>query len=467
MQKLIFIIGLCLFVTLTSCQLPQKEKLVETKMNISGIPGPRTCFWSRGPVSADPYMNIAYPDAGVFYWSAVFTIPEGATLKLEGEFPHSRYMSFISYDGRGIPQESMADYLINADEDHANPFLEGADRTNPKRSYIVQFKNETAPSLQAEGIKLLKPILEDQINNRTRVDNTLHAPSYGLKQQSVLYRVYVPDENTDETGDVGLPSPVLTLKNGTIYRGADACSFLKTRQPLQIKPDAIGITLEKYYEITSIPNRPMGHPATNPPTWYLQYDRKFLIGMYTGEMPDKTRKSTGGFYPNVDNNYIRTFINRKFGKVFVLRGKIPQTPKTLKGNKTMTQEELVYWSLCSVQGFANTRVNGCLFDEQVSINKNGEFMIVVSREVDRPRNARIECGFGWLPIADDGDGLEDENIGILQIRNMLASPNFPYAIQNIKEIGTEATVMGDYFPKSFYTSKEAFEVFFPCYPEFE
>ena len=35
------------------------------------IPGDRTCFWSRGPVSSDPYINIAYPDAGVFYWSAV------------------------------------------------------------------------------------------------------------------------------------------------------------------------------------------------------------------------------------------------------------------------------------------------------------------------------------------------------------------------------------------------------------
>ena len=31
------------------------------------IPGSRTCFWTRGPVSKDPYINIAYPDAGVFY----------------------------------------------------------------------------------------------------------------------------------------------------------------------------------------------------------------------------------------------------------------------------------------------------------------------------------------------------------------------------------------------------------------
>tara|TARA_Y100001970_G_C13910232_1_gene688129 strand:- start:130 stop:816 length:687 start_codon:yes stop_codon:yes gene_type:complete len=223
--------------------------------------------------------------------------------------------------------------------------------------------------------------------------------------------------------------------------------------------------MEKYYEITNIENRPFAHPATNPPTWYLQYDRKFLIGMYTGEMPDNARKSTGGFYPNVDNNYIRTFINRKFGKVFVLNGKIPKTPKTWNGNEKMTGGELVYWSLCSVQGFVITRVNDCFFDEQVPVNKNGEFVVVISREEDRPRNARVECGYGWLPMADDGDGVNDEDIGVLQIRNLLASPNFKYSIQNINQIGTEKQVMGEYFPRSFYTSKEAFEGFFPCYPE--
>ena len=30
------------------------------------IPGPNDCFW-RGPFSADPYINIAYPDANVYY----------------------------------------------------------------------------------------------------------------------------------------------------------------------------------------------------------------------------------------------------------------------------------------------------------------------------------------------------------------------------------------------------------------
>ena len=71
------------------------------------IPGPRSCFWARGPASADPYINIAYPDAATYYWAAVFTMPVGAKLHFEGTFPHSRYMSFISYDGAGVPIESV------------------------------------------------------------------------------------------------------------------------------------------------------------------------------------------------------------------------------------------------------------------------------------------------------------------------------------------------------------------------
>ena len=151
-------------------------------------------------------------------------------------------MSFISYDGRGIPQESIADYLIDADSGNQLPFLEGADRTSTKRSYRVEIKNQPAPSLQAEGIKLLKPSLEDQIDLKSRIQNTLHAPAYGRGQQSVVYRIYVPDKGTDETGDVGLPSPILTMADGTVYKGSEACRLLKTRQPIQIKPDAVGIT---------------------------------------------------------------------------------------------------------------------------------------------------------------------------------------------------------------------------------
>jgi hypothetical protein len=49
----------------------------------------------------------------------------------------------------------------------------------------------------------------------------------------------------------------------------------------------------------------------------------------------------------------------------------------------MGSGELRYWSYCSNQGFANTRVNDCVFDEQLPLDKNGYFTLVISRPEDR------------------------------------------------------------------------------------
>ena len=58
----------------------------------------------------------------------------------------------------------------------------------------------------------------------------------------------------------------------------------------------------------------------------------------------------------------------------------------------MGDGELRYWSWCSNQGFANTRVNQCVYDEHIPVGPDGFYTLVVSREEDRPRNARPECG---------------------------------------------------------------------------
>ena len=72
--------------------------LFQTLHAVSSIPGPRDCFWMRGPHSGDPYINLAYPDANVFYWAAAFSAPENAELYLEGEFPYSRYCLLYTSD---------------------------------------------------------------------------------------------------------------------------------------------------------------------------------------------------------------------------------------------------------------------------------------------------------------------------------------------------------------------------------
>lgn len=448
------------------------------------IPGPRSCFWARGPISADPYVNVAYPDANVFYWAAVFTVPEGATLKIEGDFPHSRYMSFISYDERGRPIESLADYLIapagassgptspetgslepgwsligtahaqdNAGQAASvNPFIPGNRRDAANRHYEVAVSSSAPMEARATGERA-----------ETDSGNILHAPGYGERnQQVIIYRIYLPDGGKGASGGVGLPEPVVTLADGKVLKGNDACAALKTRQPLAITPDAASIPPGDYRELLSLPGKPVTWPAQNPAKWYIQLDRASLIGIYTGDINPDAPRSEGGFYPNLDNHYVRTIVNRKHGPVFMLRGKAPTTPHTVDGDAVMGDGELRYWSICSNQGFANTRVNDCLFDEEIPLDANGFYTVIVSREVDRPRNAVAACGLAWLPMAEDGDGLIDPDVTIVQIRHMLTAPDFAHSVQRVLKQDELEAVMGPYLPQTRYLLPNQVETFFPC-----
>ena len=415
------------------------------------IPGPKTCFWARGPHSKDPYINVAYPDGATFYWAAIFSIPEGAKLTLEGEFPHARYMSFISYNEAGVPVEAVADYLIKPQAGSSNPFLTGADRNAAARSYSIEIVDGQPDPKRKEGMN---------ITGETR--DRLHTPKYGPGQQAIIYRIYANDLGRDEGGGVPLPTPVLTLKDGKVLRGAETCTPLRARQAPVIDAAALAVPFDKYAELVKTEHASDTHPATSPPTWFIQYDREYLYGMYTGKLPANPRKSEGGFYPNPDNQYIRTILNRRLGKVFVMRGKAPTTPKTLRGDAKTGTGELRYWSFCSNQGFANTRVNDCVHDEQIPTGPDGFYTIVVSRKADRPRNAIPECGIAWLPMADDGDGAFDEDVTVLQLRHMLGTESFPNAIQAIDKIGEEAKVMGPYFPRGRYATPSSVETLFPC-----
>ena len=159
----------------------KKLKNNSAATDASGIPGPRTCFWSRGPHSADPYLNIAYPDANVYYWAATFTVPKGAKLEIQGQYPHSRYMSLISYDNAGKPIESAADYLIKPNQGSINPFVSGNKRNSHKRDYSVEIVS-SAPEVQR---------LVGQLGQAQSVDK-LHVPQYGTGQQTVLYEIIFP-----------------------------------------------------------------------------------------------------------------------------------------------------------------------------------------------------------------------------------------------------------------------------------
>jgi hypothetical protein len=421
------------------------------------LPGPRTCFWRYGPASGDPYLNIAYPDAATFYWGAVFSIPQGAKLRLEGKFPHARYMSLISYDFRGAPLDAVADYLFKPLPGSSNPFIDGANRSSTQRSYSIDVVSEARPSPMRWGVHL-KGETRDRIHTPPQADNP---------QQQLQYRIYAVDKGTDETANAGLPVPVLTLPDGRELRGQEACTALRSGQPLQADLAALALPREQLQKLLEESKKKFGPngPATNPPTWSKTSQETSRFALYTGDFsvePD-VRRRDGSFYANLDNQYVRAFISRKFGEVWVMRAKAPTTPKTYQGDaKWSDAGDLRYWSWCSNQGFGTARVNACVFDEQVPVDAQGFYTLVMSRASERPRNAIAACGVAWLPMADVGDGTGETDLSILLMRQMLGAGEFKHALHGILKQEDIQTGMGPYFPRGRYMSVAAFETARPC-----
>lgn len=434
------------------------------------------CFWNYGAFGVHDF-NIAYPDAGATYWAAGFRRPPGSKLTLRGRYPHARYMALQTYDilGRGV--DALADYQIDPGPGSVNPFRRGADRTARKRSFrvsVVDAKNPGYPLEAYDGEPARNRIYV--IPDAGPITETADGETHELNL--LMMRVYVPDRGADLTGDVGLPRPTLEFADGTKLKGQALCDAVDSeskdlghvRVPdpgaLLISedtyramryPDQLSGPVNVFGGLMSVPRDvPPWFPAVRQGEWRAQYDRRYLLQLWTGDdapgaIPDPpARGASGGFFPNVHNAYVRTALNRKFGKVVAFRGKLPSAPTTVRGDHRMGHGQVRYSSFCMNEAPVTTKVTDCAFDEQIPTNDNGRYTIVVSRGQDRPGTARRGCGKAWIRWNRSGDGYMDPDFGWFQIRNMLPTRDFEHAIQLTSSPGDEADVMGPYLPKLRY-----------------
>jgi hypothetical protein len=132
-----------------------------------------------------------------------------------------------------------------------------------------------------------------------------------------------------------------------------------------------------------------------------------------------------------------------------------------KGLEIMPDAQTQYWSLVSCEAAPSGQIADGVTDMQVPLDAERNYTIVVSRREDRPRNATVENGIAWVEWSPRGEGLDDQrnrpDFGMLLLRMMANNPNWSQSPDKVTKPGTEAEVMGPYYPRGYYTTKAQFE----------
>lgn len=280
-------------------------------------------------------------------------------------------------------------------------------------------------------------------------------------------------------GDVPLPKPTVVLSDGARLEGTDACQVLQPATGGDASPTTgLGIPTSTYLSLLKLPGAAPTHPAEEQVRFQRRFNPQYAMAdFYRGtsresEIASLPTHISSSLYPTPANAYAYAYADRTFGPnpdghdILVLRGKAPTHPQTYNRNPRNDSQgkQVRYWSLCNYApvfvapglGPANT---DCLFDEQIPVDEDGYYTIVVSLAEDRPSNATTKCGVAWMDWTRKGDGIVGGHDRLIQLylRQQLPSPTFAEAIENVRTPGTEQDVTGDYYPRGSYTNAETFE----------
>ena len=128
-----------------------------------------------------PFQSDTNTTYGVFCFS-----PKTGSfdvIKMTGEFPHARYVSFMVYGGsRSEPFDVLSDYALKPDPGNVNPFTPHQDRAAANRRYTIYAIRE------GSGI------------DRSGFDNVVMIPA-SEDFINIMMRIYRPDDGVDRSHD--------------------------------------------------------------------------------------------------------------------------------------------------------------------------------------------------------------------------------------------------------------------------
>ena len=386
----------------------------------------QTCELTATRFDADT-VNVLFPDSSAQYWSARYTAVPGTRIRIDGVYPYARYTSWNVYDPILRPFAKKSDFELVPEPGSANPFLPGADRTTPpeQRRYTLFITFDPA----------------DQPG-----PNVIHVDPAKNPRGLFTLRVYVPDAGRDITGGVGLPQ--------VTWEPTSSDGPPPTASPCRDLQKPSSTTVTDAYAATPGPDGGPPYPGRNPPVWRkfenlcysgddLLFDNQAGDAVPEGEGNPCDGFGEGGFLSNIDNAYVYSFISRGFGPIVAFRGRAPTFANTYPSAPVMPGGvQLRYWSFCQNDPFTQRYV-GCKRDDQVRVDGDGNYTVVVSQPGAWPKAAQNRCRSAtWIPWGPQPQGA-------MIYRHMLPDPGFAEAIQNVERESEEAQ-MGPYYPTGRY-----------------
>ena len=421
---------------------PERPMDIHRKDSVDRNNAIRTCFWPgpklrSGFYTTDPDdygFENQLPDTMNTFSTAWFRIPAGAKIIVKGEFPHMRHYSFTTYSENGIPRDVIDDYQIEPDPGSFNPFRRGVPRDVKQRRYTFTIANGNPPA--------------------QRPKNVVYTLAEAGTPIGMHMRNYVPDRSLNWTGSVALPEVELHYDDGRILKGEEACvataATLRGKQvPPAVNPKIWqAMTHLPWMDREIAPSKPF---EAEPMEMFFNREYLLLKHFFPILALDSMAVQKGGWWSNLSTRYGYKFVNYNHGKVYVVHGKMPSTPRTWAGDAKFANldVDMRYWSLCTYGAPPTGLTVDCVFDEGVlpTVDSKGYFNVVVSRAPDRPSNATEKCGVVWMEMGT-GDGLPggSSSLGSFMNRHTQVNPNFKTSWFAVTKPHTESKALGDYLP---------------------
>ena len=142
-----------------------------------------TCQFSLTRLDATT-TNVLAVDTNAVYWGGTYAALPGTRIRIEGQYPHSRYISWNVYDAAARPIDALSDVQLAPGPGQHEPVpARRVAHGGAARLHRVH-RGRPAPGA-------------------ARAEHALHRRLAG---GTFLYRVYVPDAGRDAKGGVPLPT---------------------------------------------------------------------------------------------------------------------------------------------------------------------------------------------------------------------------------------------------------------------